>query len=647
MACSFSVCARTAAVGLAAGVLLLPVPDQSHGLELLTGALAAVLLLCSIRRRTRPLVAPLAIIPCALGLASIQLRVPRAAPPPAEFLRFVRNDATANAGLRGRKTGDYRTALDATARVLRVGRRLAIAELTLQAIRGRPERRASPRTWRSGSIQVVLARPAPWREQRRWQRKHSQAATHRFLRRSRGGPGGRHTASGRRQWTPSRPQAAKPRHAPARLFPGRPTRHFRKARTLFRDRFTRTDRVFSDAPSVRLALSVHGAGLRAGCVVALRLYGHALPRPNPAWRRRALEAEQIHFIVRASSRYHVRTLSCPPAGLRERLLSRVRVALSTGHFSGDHGDALRGMLLGSSKELSFSERSQLSGLGVMHLFAASGLHMMLFFGLLQAVCSVCFGRAHWLGLLVSLPVCFAYLWLLDFPVSLSRAFLFVCLFGTARASGRATRSGDVFSAAVLFLLAWMPRDLFSLSGVLSCAAVGAIFSSASPLTRVAEAFGLRRASGTVAVGVAALAGTTPITLFIFGGHSFLSVAANAILVPAAGLVLPAGLAFSLVSLLPGLESVSSWLAWPVAGLARLFLEMARSMAPFSLFARPGSLSMVPLAGALLVLLPVIGLRPDVHPSRRRLALVGAGIALLGPGGAFVVDAIRLGQYLLE
>lgn len=278
--------------------------------------------------------------------------------------------------------------------------------------------------------------------------------------------------------------------------------------------------------------------------------------------------------------------------------------------------------------------------------------MMLLFAAVRLLVSACFGPMSRTTLAVSLGMCFAYLWLLDFPVSLSRAFLFVAIYSLARALGRGTSSVDVFWATVLVLLGVMPRALFSLSGLLSCSAVAAIFFAATPLTRLAETLGLRFASSTIAVGAAALAGTTPIVLSVFGSHSFAAILANAVLVPLAGLLLPCGLALGALSLVPGLDSVVQMLSAPVAWVAFAFYWLAEACVPLALWARACSVvTAVAFAGVALVFVGVWGysLRNRSQERWPRLPRCAAclGIALLGPGGACLVDAIQLARFFFQ
>ena len=620
MSTSFSTNCRVAAAVAAAGMLRLPAPIQSEVFGLLAAVMAAFLLLCTVVKATRRWVPGLAIIPCVFACASAQLYLPATLLPPPEFLRFVQADGS-SAKAPGRAV--YVRALDAEARVIRVSRGAVVAELALKEVRVRSARFRAPRK-------------RPVRHFGRWRPLPEKRGSGRYRRRDRMAAFSRRPpARSTRASSALGPESGRSRRS---RVSGGPSR---AGAVPFAERFTLVAEHLAHVSPVRIALRVPGLALRTGCTVSLRLYGRALPRRVEPRVSEKLRAERLWFSVYASRRFHVRSLNCPPLTLRERLLARVRRTLSGGHFVGEHGDALRGMLLGNAQELTYSTRRELGALGVRHLFAASGLHMMLLFGAAYAFFSLCFGRNNWFSLLPALALCFAYLWLLDFPVSLSRAFLFCVLFSLAKVAGRATMSVDVFWVTVLLLLAWMPHALFSLSGLLSCSAVGAIFYSAGRLTRCFVRMGLGRLSASFSVGVAALCGTTPITTLVFGGHSFLAVFANAILVPAAGLVLPAGLAFSAVALVPGLEGLALALAWPVSWLARAFVAGAQALAPYSLYAKSGMWDVVPCLGALCVFCGVFKMRSDEPPVRRRLLLVAVGIALLGPGGALVVDGVRL------
>ncbi len=644
MGLSPSIFGRAAGVMLA-GLLLawVPPPDQATAFRCAAFLSSLLLLGLFAVPRYSHLPATLVIVPVALVLSAERLRLPEVPPVSSEFLSFVRPTEAVDGK-------SYERALDARATIMETDRGTHIAELRLESERRRPKRA------HAASTRNAKGQGATWRSTQprgRWRERGSERErggvfvrrTERGFRRARFHNAGmvpRGTAAGgfrsssstvRGETRPSRPRMGTRKRRAAsvtRMPDARP----------FIDRFTVRHRDLSAAGSVRMALSVGRTRLRPGCVLDLRLYGRGLPTSVAPRAAERLAARGVFFQARVSVTHHVRGVRCPDPSLRERLLERVRALLATGPFVGPHGDALRGMLLGNARELRFEDRNRLSELGVIHLFAASGLHMMLFYASLMSVARLLLGAGHPLAVLAPLPLCFAYLWLLDFPISLARAFLFVLLHSVAKATGRSSLSMDVFWAAVLLLLAWTPRGLFSLSGILSCSAVGAILHGAAPLTRLLESCRCGRAAGSLAVGVAALAGTAPILMYVFGGHSFGAIVANAYLVPAAGVVLPLALAYAGIGLLPGLDSVAAWAAWPVAWTGRIFFEAATLSAPLGLYSRPGSGAFVVLAGVGLVFLAVRLQNSEtaVSQSGRRLAL--AGIALLGPGGACVVDVVR-------
>lgn len=86
-----------------------------------------------------------------------------------------------------------------------------------------------------------------------------------------------------------------------------------------------------------------------------------------------------------------------------------------------------GFVTGSTKEIPGSFKDIAKESGILHLFAASGLHLGIFIGSLQFLGNLCFRKRKWISLILSLGVGFLYLAALDFPVSFLRS-LPLCIF---------------------------------------------------------------------------------------------------------------------------------------------------------------------------------------------------------------------------
>lgn len=96
-------------------------------------------------------------------------------------------------------------------------------------------------------------------------------------------------------------------------------------------------------------------------------------------------------------------------------------------FSEESSGIALGMLTGRAGWMDFKTKSLARSLGILHVFAASGLHLGIFYGVLFWPLSRLFGSKHGLATVPPLVVAAGYVWMLNFPISLVRAFFF-CLF---------------------------------------------------------------------------------------------------------------------------------------------------------------------------------------------------------------------------
>lgn len=271
--------------------------------------------------------------------------------------------------------------------------------------------------------------------------------------------------------------------------------------------------------SLRSMLRWNGAALSKGCRLKVMLYGRGLPRLLSAAESKRFERYGVALSLRLSRRYHVVHVSCGPGSVWQRLRVWVRGALSGPPLGGESAAVLRAMLLGDSKELGYGQTGRLRRLGIAHLFAASGLHMMVLVVALRFLPLRILGGRSRLARAFAIPFCFGYLCLLGFPVSLCRAFVFICAYTLAQCSGRVVRPSSVVSLSLLVLLAWQPYDLFSVAGLLSVGAVAGILYARAVLLRAFSVIGWQKFSDSAAVGAAARpAPRPPRSSYLVGFH---------------------------------------------------------------------------------------------------------------------------------
>ncbi|HRP69067.1 MAG TPA: ComEC/Rec2 family competence protein [Turneriella sp.] len=200
-------------------------------------------------------------------------------------------------------------------------------------------------------------------------------------------------------------------------------------------------------------------------------------------------------------------------------------------------------LLGDTEDLSASELEAFRSMGLMHLFAVSGLNIALLFALLYIPFRLIGQKA--IGTALGYTVAVLFLLLLDFPVPLLRAWVFMTIALFMRVLDRRIPSWTSLFLTAIFVEILFPLSTFSMSFILSFGVTAAIFifyepfyfcfaSSKKYLKLWNEHLAL-----TLAAGLPALL----LTYFLFGQANPLSLLYNLLLVPFSGIYLFAALIF--------------------------------------------------------------------------------------------------------
>ncbi|MCK6379898.1 MAG: ComEC/Rec2 family competence protein [Leptospiraceae bacterium] len=201
-------------------------------------------------------------------------------------------------------------------------------------------------------------------------------------------------------------------------------------------------------------------------------------------------------------------------------------------------DISLGLIFGDSSYLDKEFKAKAKEGGILHLFAASGLHIGIFTGFVYFLLSrIQFINYYALKIIPTIAALF-YLYLLDFPVSLTRAFCFISILTLASMFFRKTHPTDVllYSSFIIFLL---DRDSYlSLSFNLSFSAVMGIFYFKNALDEILF-HKLKSSFGdNLTISLSATIGTFPVLMYYFHAFSFGSVIVNYILVPLTSFILP-------------------------------------------------------------------------------------------------------------
>ncbi|MGD8564166.1 MAG: DNA internalization-related competence protein ComEC/Rec2 [Desulfarculaceae bacterium] len=230
---------------------------------------------------------------------------------------------------------------------------------------------------------------------------------------------------------------------------------------------------------------------------------------------------------------------------------------------GQERGLLRALILGQRGELSSRLRDSFGALGTAHLLAISGLHLGLVWGLGYLVLRLSF--AAWPGLALRWPVpklaalgalvpCAAYAALAGLSTPTLRALVMAACLVAALFWDRPYRpAGGLALAALIICIIW-PQAPLTLSFQLSFVAVASILMAAGPLARrMGSGTFLGRALGILLgwllVSAVVAVAIWPLTVMHFHQLPWLSVPANALLMPLVGLVtLPLALLGAFLSL---------------------------------------------------------------------------------------------------
>ena len=230
------------------------------------------------------------------------------------------------------------------------------------------------------------------------------------------------------------------------------------------------------------------------------------------------------------------------------------------------GEVLRGLLLGTGRELPDELTESFRRAGTVHVLAVSGLHVGFIVLIVHAVLrSLRLPRK--VARLLVLPALVGFVLIVGPKPSVIRASTMAAFLIVAPLLERRPNPLNALGAAGLALLLTRPGSLFDLGFRLSFSAVAGILLLHRPLEealsvplRALGRFAVKLAA-PVALSLSAQIGVAPILVGVFGEASVISPIANLAVVPLAGLSVASGIAL-LVS-----ESLGSWPASAFAAVA--------------------------------------------------------------------------------
>jgi competence protein ComEC len=227
-----------------------------------------------------------------------------------------------------------------------------------------------------------------------------------------------------------------------------------------------------------------------------------------------------------------------------------------------------GVLFGARDAIPAGLRADMAATGTSHLVAVSGQNVSLLAGLIIAAFAWLIGRRY--AACLALGGIVGYTLLVGLDDSILRAAIMGALFVVASLLGRQNTTWIAILWAAAIMTAIDPQAVQDVAFQLSFAAtLGLVTLSpllARQLTPITSRFSLSRPlTETLAVTLAAIAFTLPITALTFERVSLIAPIANLFAIPAfLAVAATSALAAALTLAVPQLDWLAAWIAWPPA-----------------------------------------------------------------------------------
>ena len=349
-------------------------------------------------------------------------------------------------------------------------------------------------------------------------------------------------------------------------------------------------------------LQINDYYLVSACRVWLTLKAKGLPQKLPQNSFGQYIQKKGAVSMLRLSRKDIYRKDCRRLDLRGKFQNMLgRILYKSGFSLHERGLAL-GLLLGRSGYMQSELKKEAKELGILHLFAASGLHMGIFYLCFYGPLSRLRGKKSKLALALPLLPCFAYMFFLSFPVSLVRAFTFLSFHALQSFLYRKISIHDLLLNSAICLLFLQPSNFLGLGTFLSFGAVSGILYFYPILWREFSRVKLilcKPLLQQLAISICAGLFTLPILLYAFGAYSYSSLLANVLLVPFVGILMPLLIGGITLALLSG--GALLFLVKAARQLTEYFISLTQWLSDFSFYIHYESVFSLPFWANLFLI----------------------------------------------
>jgi competence protein ComEC len=325
---------------------------------------------------------------------------------------------------------------------------------------------------------------------------------------------------------------------------------------------------------------------------------------------------------------------------RAWLSARLRAAIRE-----PEATVIAGALWGERGTLPPELRDDFQATGTVHVLVTAGLHL----GVIAALVGWVLRRLRTplaARALATIPCAIAYAWLSGAHLPSQRAAVMVSVLLLARAYGARLISWNSLALAALVVAALWPASVTTVSFALSFSCVAAIGLFASRIAHTLERWTLpEKAREALALTVATQIGVWPLSAATFGVVAPYAILANAVVVPATGAGMIAGIAALATSSVPFVgPAVATLATYDVDAILRVVAAVAALPGARVWVAPPPALAIVAYDAVALAAAALLTSRP--RTAALALVLASAGVVattLRLPDGKLTITMLDVGQ----